>query len=69
MLKGEWEGARHFVNSQISWPVGAKCPECHRGSLRRGIKKHDVVQVYCEKCGFSTDRKKSASVKETASNV
>jgi Zn ribbon nucleic-acid-binding protein len=57
MLKGEWESAKEFVDKQTSWPVGAKCPNCRKGKLERGPKKHDVVQVYCSICGFMTDRK------------
>lgn len=61
MLKDEWGDAKEFVDKQTSWPVGSKCPSCRTGILLRGIKKHDIVQVYCPKCGFMTDRKEVAS--------
>jgi len=57
MLKGEWDAAKKFADKQTSWPVGAKCPSCHKGTLERGVKKHGVAQVYCRNCGFMTDRK------------
>jgi len=56
VIKGEWNMPEESAKPE-SFSVDAKCPNCHRGTLQRGTKKNDVVQVYCPDCGFTANKK------------